>query len=302
MYDVCVIGHVTKDRICIPGREDHELPGGTAYYVSRAWAALGRSACVVTKVAPEDDEALLGDLRARGIHVFNRGSRHTTVFENRYSGEHLSERHQRVLSLADPFEVEDLAGIAARAVHVGPLTRAEVPLSMYRLLPNVAPLVGLDGQGLLRVLGGSEVRLAPADDLQAVLPYVHVLKVDDTEAEIMVGEADPMAASAALAARGVREVLMTFADQGSAVRADGRVARIPAVPPLEEVDATGCGDTFVAAYLHARLAGRGPEDAAHFAAAAASLKLSHYGPFEGTEAEVDAHAASAPARGGRGGA
>ncbi|MCB9646598.1 MAG: ribokinase [Deltaproteobacteria bacterium] len=231
MYDVCVIGHVTKDRICIPGREDHELPGGTAYYVSRAWAALGRSACVVTKVAPEDDEALLGDLRARGIHVFNRGSRHTTVFENRYSGEHLSERHQRVLSLADPFEVEDLAGIAARAVHVGPLTRAEVPLSMYRLLPGVAPLVGLDGQGLLRVLGGSEVRLAPADDLQAVLPYVHVLKVDDTEAEIMVGEADPMAASAALAARGVREVLMTFADQGSAVRADGRVARIPAVPP-----------------------------------------------------------------------
>ena len=130
MYDVCVIGHVTKDRICIPGREDHELPGGTAYYVSRAWAALGRSACVVTKVAPEDDEALLGDLRARGIHVFNRGSRHTTVFENRYSGEHLSERHQRVLSLADPFEVEDLAGIAARAVHVGPLTRAEVPLSV----------------------------------------------------------------------------------------------------------------------------------------------------------------------------
>jgi sugar/nucleoside kinase (ribokinase family) len=289
-YQACVIGHVTKDRICIPGRADHELPGGTAFYVSRAWAALGLRVSVITKVAEEDDAALLGDLRDRGIHVVNRGSARTTVFENRYSGAHLSHREQRVLSVADPFEASDLAGLSAEVLHVGPLTRAEVPLALYPGLRAVAPRVGLDGQGLLRVVEDAAVRLAPADDLQAVLPYVDVLKVDDLEAEIMVGPpGDPEAAAAALAGFGVAEVLMTFADQGSAIRWGGASVRIPAVPPVEEVDATGCGDTFVAAYLYARLVGRGPEASAHFAAAAASLKLSHYGPFEGTAAQVDQH-------------
>lgn len=289
MYDACVIGHITKDRIQIPGRPDHEMPGGTAYYVSRAWAALGLNVCVITKVAPEDAGDLLKDLEARGVHVVNRPTRRTTVFENRYSGPALQHRTQRVRAVAEPFHVRDFDGITASYVHLGPLTRAELDLAVLSRVRGMAPRIALDGQGLLREVVDAEVCCSKYPHLDQVLPWVDVLKVDDGEAEIMVDEAAPEVAAARLEALGVDEVLLTFADRGSAVQTAGRYARVAAVPPPATVDATGCGDTFVAGYAYARLRGEEPVAAARFASAAASLKISDYGPFAGTEAEVRAH-------------
>jgi len=289
MYDVCVVGAVTKDRIQIPGRPDREMPGGSAYYVSRAWAALGLDVCVVTKVADRDAPDLLGDLEARGVHVINRGSSTTTVFENRYEGPALETRHQRVLEVAEPFRTRDVLGVPAATLLLGPLTRTELDPEVFEHVVGAAPRVALDGQGLLREVVDGEVRHAPCTHLDRALGPVDVLKVDDTEAEIMVGEADPAAAAAKLEAAGVAEVLVTFADRGSAVQTGGVYRRIASVPPTETVDATGCGDTYVAGYLFARLRGRGPVEAARFASAAASLKIAGYGPFVGSEAEVVAH-------------
>lgn len=289
VYDVCVLGHITKDRISIPGRPDHEMPGGTAYYVSRAWAALGLSVCMVTRVAEADAAELLGDLTARGVHVRNCGAHQTTVFENRYEGPALQERTQRVLQVADPFCVADLAGLSARAVHVGPLTRGEVELEVFQHLRGVADYVALDGQGLLREVVDQQVRLAPFHHLDEVLPHLNMLKVDDREAKMMAGDQDARASAVKLADRGVAEVLMTFADRGSAVRYGDELTCVSAVPPTETIDATGCGDTYVAAYIYARLQGQAPVTAAQFASAAASLKIADYGAFYGTEADVLAH-------------
>ncbi len=289
VYDVCVLGHVTKDRISIPGRPDHEMPGGTAYYVSRAWAALGLSVCMVTRVAEADAQELLGDLSARGVHVRNCGARQTTVFENRYEGPALQTRTQRVLQVADPFVPEDVANLSARAVHAGPLTRGEVQMEVFEHLRGVADYVALDGQGLLREVIDQQVRLAPFRHLDQVLPHLDMLKVDDREAKIMADDEDARTSAVKLADMGVAEVLMTFADRGSAVRYGNDLSCVPAVAPTETVDATGCGDTYVAAYIYARLQGQAPVEAANFASAAASLKIADYGAFSGTAQDVWAH-------------
>ena len=289
MYDVCVVGHVTRDRVQIPGRPDHEMPGGTAYYVARAWASLGLSVCVVTRVASADAPSLLADLRARGVHIRNLGSRRTTVFENRYDGPALENRSQRVLAVADTIGPADLEGLSARAVHVGPLTRGEVHLDVFQYLPGLAPYVALDGQGLLREVVDEQVRLRSFSRIGEVLPNLHLLKVDDTEAQVMVGMGPPKQAATRLAEAGVQEVLMTFADRGSAVLSKGTYQPVAVCPPAETVDATGCGDTYVAAYIYARLQHQQPAEAAFFASSAASLKIAGYGPFVGNEADVRAH-------------
>lgn len=300
MYDVCVVGHVTKDRIQVPGRPDREMAGGTAYYVARAWASLGLSVCLVTRVAEADAGDLLGELGERGVHVRNLGSRDTTVFENTYDGPALQNRTQRVLAVADPLRPQDLAGVSARAVHVGPLTRGEVDPELFEHLHGVAPYVSLDGQGLLRQVVDQRVVLAPYRELHRVLPRLNLLKVDDREAEIMVGAGSAAHLAAQLADAGVQEVLLTFADRGSAVLSDACYQRIAAVAPRETVDATGCGDTYVAGYIFARLRHHEPQAAARFASAAASLKIADYGPFVGTEAEVWAHLNDAEGRPGPG--
>lgn len=289
MYDVCVVGHVTRDRVQIPGRPDHEMPGGTAYYVARAWASLGLSVCVVTRVANADAPSLLSDLTGRGVHIRNLGSRRTTVFENRYDGPALENRSQRVLAVADTIRPADLEGLSARAVHVGPLTRGEVHLDVFQHLQGVAPYVALDGQGLLREVVDEQVRLRSFSRMGEVLPKLHLLKVDDTEAQVMVGVGPPKQAATRLVDAGVGEVLMTFADRGSAVLTKDCYQPVAVCPPTETIDATGCGDTYVAAYIYARLQHEQPAQAASFASAAASLKIAGYGPFVGTEADVRAH-------------
>jgi sugar/nucleoside kinase (ribokinase family) len=52
------------------------------------------------------------------------------------------------------------------------------------------------------------------------------------------------------------------------------------------VDATGCGDTYMAGYLYQRVRGAAIREAGEFAAAMATLKIEASGPFTGTRAEV----------------
>lgn len=284
--DVSIIGHVTKDLIRIPNSADREMAGGSAYYVSVALKSLGLEVEVLTKVA-KADEALLDGLRARGIRVINGETATTTTFENVYSGSELAERSQWLRAIAAPFTPEDVAQASGKHFHVGPLTRGDLSLETLRAIRARAARVTLDGQGMLRIVRDSKVSLGSWSDAELGLPLIDALKVDDVEAAQLTGGANAMESAARLSALGVREVLITFADRGSLVRTGGETKRVPAYPPRKPVDATGCGDTYAAAYLAGRLYERSPFDAARFAAAAASLKLERYGAFEGTREEVE---------------
>jgi hypothetical protein len=75
LFDICVVGLVTRDIVRIGGKEK-KMPGGTAYYASMAMKSLGLNVAIITKVKKED-EALLGDLKA-SIPVFLGESPRTT--------------------------------------------------------------------------------------------------------------------------------------------------------------------------------------------------------------------------------
>jgi sugar/nucleoside kinase (ribokinase family) len=283
--DVCVVGHVTKDLIRIPGKPDREMAGGSAFYVSVALNSLGLKVEVITKVRRED-EPLLEGMRARGIRVINGETSATTTFENSYSGEHLATREQWVRDIAERFSPDDLRQVTAKNFHVGALTAAEIPLETLRAIRARAERITFDAQGMLREVVDQKVRLGAWKEMELGLPLADALKVDDVEAAGLVGETDTARAAEKLAALGVREVMITFADRGSLIRTAGKNTRIPALPPRSHVDATGCGDTFAAAYLAARSFALSPPEAGRFAAAAASLKLERYGAFDGSRAEV----------------
>ncbi len=83
-------------------------------------------------------------------------------------------------------------------------------------------------------------------------------------------------------------MIVSLGRGGSVVLSGGRLHRIAAVAPRRLVDATGCGDTYMAGYVSRRLKGDDAERAGRFAAALATLKLERSGPFTGTEADVEA--------------
>jgi sugar/nucleoside kinase (ribokinase family) len=73
---------------------------------------------------------------------------------------------------------------------------------------------------------------------------------------------------------------------GSLIYAEGEFYQIPAYPPRDVVDATGCGDTYMAGYLYKKSQGATYYDAGCYAAAMCTLKLEASGPFSASEADI----------------
>ena len=144
-----------------------------------------------------------------------------------------------------------------------------------------------------RRAGFTMVELAVVVLVVAILARIAVLKADEEEAEIVTGKTDPMAAARALRGLGVSEVLITAADRGSLVCGPEGFHRIRAIPPSRLVDATGCGDSYLAGYLVHRRASSDIGAAARFATAVATLKLETQGPFRSSAADANRRAEAA---------
>ena len=205
-------------------------------------------------------------------------------FENIY-GANQNNRRQRVRAKADPFTREKLGDISARYIVLGTLLADDFDLDALRYLSERGTLV-VDAQGYLREVRGEEVHAIDWKEKREALRYVDILKVNEYEIEVLTGVTDQHRACELLAEWGVKEVLLTLGSYGSVVYADGKFYDIPAYDPLNVVDATGCGDTYVMAYVYRRLLGDDPGQAGRFASAVASIKLEASGPFCATEADA----------------
>lgn len=289
---ICCIGHITLDKIITPRLETY-MPGGTAFYFAHALAGFGaRSFRLLTSVGRSEMQAV-EDIRALGIDVDVIPSRKSVFFENKY-GENLNDRTQRVLAKADPFTVDNLKDAEASIFHLGTLLADDFSLEAIKLL-STKGIVSVDAQGYLREVRGDKVYAIDWADKTEALAYIDILKANEKEMETLTGTADPYEAARILAGWGCREVLLTLGDRGSLIYAGGAFYNIPAFPLDNVVDATGCGDTYMAGYLYRRSLGAGYDEAGRFAAAMCTLKLRHTGPFSGTEADVMAVLDQVPA-------
>lgn len=283
-----MIGHVARDINTIGGTAYEPRPGGAAYYSTMVYAHLGLRAAVLTKVAARDEPSLLQELRAAGATVFNRPTATTTTFRNIYPRENADARLQRVDSRADRLSVDDLPPVRAKIWQIGPLTDQDIDPAIIARCARAGGAVGMDVQGLTRRIVAGEVR--PSDPLggAAHLRHVDVLKADEEEILTCTGCASVDEAAARVRAAGVREVLITRGSRGSVVFADGAPLEIEAVPPRRVADATGCGDTYLAAYMARRMDGADCAECARFASAAASLNIETLGAFRGSADDIAA--------------
>ena len=260
MKDICCIGHITKDKIVTPNRTVY-MAGGTSFYFSYAINQLPKDVTfsLVTAMDPTEKEPVEKMLKA-GIDVSMNASRNTVFFENIY-GENQNERKQRVLAKADPFTIQQLEHVDAKVFHLGSLLADDFPTEVVEYLSSKGR-VSIDVQGYLR-------------------------KVNETEMETITGLKDAHEAAKLIHAWGVTEVIITLGSEGSLVYVDDKFYEIPAYPPHEVVDATGCGDTYSAGYLYKRLQGATPTEAGKFAAAMCTIKLEHNGPFNRSIEDVE---------------
>ena len=289
MYDVCVVGHITKD-VANTADGKIETPGGTAYYTAVALKNLGMSVAVITKLH-DHDTFLLSELEKEHIPIFLGESDRTTMFTNVYSSD-TNTREQWVKDVARPFTVRDASRCEARIFHLGPVTKDDIPLEVIRFLADRAR-ISLDVQGFVRDVversrGWAQVRHAAWKEKTAALAFVNIVKANEEEARILSPERDMTEIAVELSNCGPEEVVITCGGNPSLVYSKGKSYWVPTYPPRNTVavDPTGCGDTYMAGYLFYREKSTTFDEVGKFAAMTASLKLERGSPFRGDEEDV----------------
>ena len=291
-FDYVTVGHVTRDAVEHRTHSPTYRPGGSAFYSALQAARLGLRTLIVTRGVPDEIEALLAPYRGE-VELRVIPAEHTTTLSTRGAG---ATRTQRVLAWAGPM-LEPLR-VDTAILHLAPVAR-ETP----RDWEGHAAFVGITPQGLVRQWERDEnVALVQLDaasllgDIPLVPPGSEALAGD-----ISLVELDPSLLPARFDAAVVSEhecpschkLFSTARNRGAHVAVTagprpttvhlpnskaGSVVQTPAPPNVAVRDDVGAGDVFAAAFFIALAEGRAPLEAATFANAMASVRITGVGP------------------------
>lgn len=278
--DIVVVGDFAEDRNIFRGKAELSC-GGSVYYGALALQRMGIRVAVVTRLAKQDFH-LLEELTQEGIAVCAQVAPQTSGIENIYTTENMDRRICHPIGFAGPFRIEEIPKISAHTFLVGPIMAGIVEIPVLKEF-STRGSVALDAQGFVRMLKGDSLVLADWSEKEKGLALVKVLKVDDTEAEVLTGETNRFEALKKLSTYGPSEIMLTRAD-GVTVYADRDFHEAPFIP-RRILGRTGRGDTCFATYLGRRLTAS-PKEACWFAAAATSLKMEKTGPLQASLHEV----------------
>lgn len=263
MSTVAIVGSLSRDIV----GDGAPRPGGAVYYGARALARIGAGARVITRCGA-GDASLLPPLEAFGLPVAFRAGTQTAAFSFHYEGD---RRVMRVDQIGDPWTTADVAEWVeealgnARWIHVGALLRTDFDAQTLAALAQGGRHVLVDAQGLVRLARvGPLQRDAEVDP--GIFASLAVLKLSEDEARILAGGVEPDR----LRTLGVAEVVVTRASAGAFVVTASAAEQIAPIPVGGVIDPTGAGDSFSAAYVHARAGGAEPVEAARAANALAA--------------------------------
>jgi sugar/nucleoside kinase (ribokinase family) len=270
--DYLVIGHVARDLV----NGDFTV-GGTVSYSARTARALHCRVGIVTSASPDLDLGRALD----GILIVRVPAPATTIFENTYTPD---GRRQTLHGLAETLTPEMLpsnwrVAPGGGIVHVGPIAQ-ECDTALAGAFGDA--FVGVTPQGWMRrwdesgtmsgcAWEGAEPWLARADAV--------VLSDEDVGGDESL--IDRYASQARL-------LVVTRGTAGCTVHVRGQT-RSFAAPSVREVDPTGAGDVFAAAFFVALRRRDDPWAAARFANCVAANSVTRVGLDSTPEPDEAAH-------------
>ncbi len=232
-------------------------PGGAPANVAVAAVRLGAQSAFIGKVGDEAFGHHLADvLRQAGVDVsgmrFDKNARTGMAFiampdVNSYEILFYRNPGADMRLRVDELDRELLRG--TRAFHFGSISLIQEPsraatLEALRIARETGALISFDVNHRPDLWSRAEAR----ERVLATIPHVDLLKVNEIEVVLLTGSEDMDVATRVLLEQGPDLCVVTLGPEGSYFRvAEGG----DHVPPfrVETVDATGCGDGFVAGLL-----------------------------------------------------
>jgi sugar/nucleoside kinase (ribokinase family) len=253
---ITVVGSVAFDTIETPrGRADRVLGGAATHFaVAASYFAPVHLVAVVGDDFPAAEREYLA---SRGIDLENLETRpgQTFFWHGRY--------HEDV-NLRDTLALEFgvFAGFEPR---LSPAARRAPFLFLANIAPTLQARVREQCQGATLVgLDTIDFYINTARDaLEALLPHVDLLVINDGEARLLAGDTNVVRAARRILGRGTQSVLVKRGEYGAILFSPTSMFAVPAYPLEEVFDPTGAGDTF-AGGLFGYLAATGDRSEAGF--------------------------------------
>jgi sugar/nucleoside kinase (ribokinase family) len=254
--DYLVIGHISRD--LNPGGD---RLGGTATYSALTARALGLRVGIVTSWAADLYDECLADL-----NIFNHPSDSSTTFENLYEGSHRTQVIHEQAERLDYYHVPP-AWRDTPLVHIGPVANEIEP-------------------GILRYFNNTLLCATPQGWLRGWDAEGNIFRTDWPEGRIILRQVDAAVISQddvnrdedviAAMAEAARVLVVTDGLAETRVYFEGQTHSIQPMA-IEEVDPTGAGDIFAAAFFTSYQRSGDPLKAAQFASRIAAPSVTRIG-------------------------
>ena len=273
-----------------PGEFVGPFPSGAPAIFVDAVARLGVSAGFVGVIGADDfGDCVLGRLRDDGVDTayVRTAPAHTTgiafvSYRSDGSRSFLFHLPQSAAALLNPDDVEASYVAGAAFVHI---TGSALSISesarqacyeAMRTCKAAGGRLSFDPNIRPELLGIDKVH----EICQPVLKQCNLLLPSGPEATMLTGDADEEAACRSLVAQGIPIVALKRGKRGSTIYTADQI--VDAAPlPVTEVDPTGAGDCYGAAFVVGLLEGWDLPRVACFANIAGALAVTRKGPMEG---------------------
>lgn len=241
-------------------------PGGAPANVAVAASRLGAKSAFVGKVGDDAFGHHLVDILAeqgvetRGMRIddYARTTMAIIAMPDEHSAEFVFYRNPGADLRLRREELDEALLKSARALHIGSLSLVDEPArsatyAAIHIASDAGALISFDVNYRPTLWQSQEQALR---QIRSMIPHVHLLKVNEAELDLLQGDVEPVTATQALLAQGPRLCVVTRGAHGSACAFEDEYLEVPAFA-VPTVDATGCGDAFIAALL-ARLTATSP--------------------------------------------
>ncbi len=270
------IGPAAKD-IIIKQSDRKSKTGGASYYQSFVFEKYYSDYHCIINCA---DESLLNEFPdSNKINLIKKDKTH--FFTNCYPTNNPDYRIQSSNFADIPILKKDLVKILPEsidAIILNPLNAFDFPLKTINYLKTLEVPIFTSVQGFLRRPANKisdnsySIDLRCPDNFCEIISSFDSLFLDEKEASIIFPDNDYKKYD-------INEIIITNGSRGSRVISDEEYNISPVINN-NIVDSTGCGDTFMAAYVAKKLSSKSILESANFASKIASEKLSFFGPFK----------------------
>ena len=239
---ILVVGSVGYDTIRTPKGQAENILGGSSNYFALS-AALYTQVKIVGVVGTDyrpEDVALLESkgVQTNGLQKVN-GS--TFRWTGQYTGDmNEAETLETQLNVLKDFK---------------PTLPADYKNAEILFLANIDPVLQLEVLDQVQnpqLIGLDTMNYwinSKLTDLLFVLKKVHVLTINEKEAQSLTGEPNTMKAARALSAMGPQVVVIKRGEYGFVLFSEDRFFIAPSFPVENVIDPTGAGDTFAGGFF-----------------------------------------------------